>query len=59
MARYKPKKCPECGSFAISKEIVRGIRTGDWVCAECGDSGPLSDEPWPDDTPKDNTEKKT
>ncbi len=27
--------CPNCGSNNITKEIIRGCKTGDYLCMDC------------------------
>ncbi|WP_154819111.1 transcription initiation factor IIB family protein [Klebsiella aerogenes] len=41
----RPSKCPQCGSKNVYKEQVLGIKTGDWVCGDCGEVGLLNGVP--------------
>lgn len=29
--------CPKCGCSSLSKEIIAGSKTGDYVCDNCGE----------------------
>lgn len=59
MGKFAPPKCPSCGEYAVKKEFINGVRTGDWSCAKCGDEGMLSDEPWPKPSPPESEPNKS
>lgn len=40
-----PSKCPSCGSDKLMKEYHLGAQTGDWICADCKNTGWLGDDP--------------
>ena len=44
-----------CDHSSLEKEYYLGTATGDYICTDCGESGPGSD--WPNKQSKPNTKK--